>query len=141
MQQPHDTQRLPAHDRPGVQHAETRHFAEGGGRRGRGRLIALIAALLAVGLVATLVGLEFGMRNAIRNRIGDEITASLGSPAQVELGARPVLLSYIDGDLGSVRITTDGSPADGATGPAPQIDIRADGVRTEGDLTLSLIHI
>ena len=170
MQQPHDTQRLPAYDRPGVQHAETQQFAaasgtgsqgpgasdtggpwtaergpggpgsggsgaDGGSRRGRGPLIALIAALLAVGLVAALVGLEFGMRNAIKNRMSDEVTASLGSPAQVELGARPVILSYIDGNLGSVRITTDGSAADGATGPAPQIDIRADGVRTEGDLT------
>ncbi|MEB8325864.1 DUF2993 domain-containing protein [Dietzia kunjamensis] len=170
MQQPYDTQRLPAYDRPGVQHAETAQFAaapgtgaqgpgtsgsggpwtagrgpggpgsggpgtDGGGRRGRGPLIALIAALLAVGLVAALVGLEFGMRNAIKNRMSDEVTASLGSPARVELGARPVILSYIDGNLGSVRITTDGSAADGATGPAPQIDIRADGVRTEGDLT------
>lgn len=160
MQKPHDTQRLAAYDQPGVQHAETQQFpaaqgrggpggggdgpggpwtagadAASGGRRRRGPLIALIAVLAVVGLVAGLVGLEFGMRNAIKNRMSEEVTASLGSPAQVELGARPVLLSYIDGTLGSVRITTDGSAADGATGPAPQIDIRADGVRTEGDLT------
>lgn len=138
MQQPHDTQRLPAHDQPGVQHAETQQFpaADGAGRgRRRGPMIALIAVLAVIGLVAGLVGLEFGMRNAIKDRMSEEVTASLGSPAEIELGTRPVLMSYIDGNLGSVRITTDGSLADGATGPAPQIDIRADGVRSEGDLT------
>ncbi|UVE96552.1 DUF2993 domain-containing protein [Dietzia sp. B32] len=150
MQQPHDTQRLPAYDRPGVQHAETQQFptargdawtpdpapaADGAARRRRGPMIALVAVLAVVGLIAGLVGLEFGMRGAIKNRMAEEVTASLGSPAQVELGARPVLLSYLDGNLGSVRITTDGSAAEGATGPAPQIDIRADGVRSEGDLT------
>lgn len=137
MQQPYDTQRLPAYDQPGVQHAETRQFpaAPGPGRRRRGPIIALIAVLAVVGLIAGLVGLEFGMRNAIKDRMSQEVAASLGSPAQVELGARPVLLSYLDGNLGSVHITTDGSPAEGATGPAPRIDIRADGVRSEGEVT------
>ncbi|OAV77527.1 DUF2993 domain-containing protein [Dietzia sp. 111N12-1] len=164
MQKPHDTQRLPVHDQPGVQHAETQQFpaahgagsgadgartggrgpggpwtggsgSDGAGRWRRGPMIALIVVLAVAGLIAGLVGLEFGIRNAIKNRINEEVTASFGSPAQIELGARPVLLSYLDGSLGSVRITTDGSPAEGATGPAPQIDIRADGVRSEGDLT------
>ncbi|KAA0918829.1 DUF2993 domain-containing protein [Dietzia sp. ANT_WB102] len=154
MQQPYDTQRLPAYDQPGVQHAETQQFpgpgapgsgepwtdgrdssGRGAGRRRRGPMIALVVALAVIGLIAGLVGLEFGMRNAIKNRMSEEVTASLGSPAQVELGARPVLLTYIDGSLGSVHITTDGTPADGATGPAPQIDIRAEGVRSDGDLT------
>ncbi|PTM90356.1 Protein of unknown function (DUF2993) [Dietzia psychralcaliphila] len=98
-------------------------------------MIALIAAVAVVGLVAGVVGLEFGTRNAVENRIQDEVTASLGSPAQVELGARPVLLTYFGGDLGSVRITTDGTAAEGSNGPAPAIDIAADGVRAEGDLT------
>ncbi|MDX2356092.1 DUF2993 domain-containing protein [Dietzia sp. PP-33] len=150
----HDTQRFPAHDRPGVQNAETQQFAAapggygdaGGpgsahpdqarsGRRRRGPLIALVAAIAVIGLVAGVVGLEFGTRNAVENRIQDEVTASLGSPATVELGARPVLLTYFGGDLGSVRITTDGTAAEGSNGPAPAIDISADGVRAEGDLT------
>lgn len=140
MQPPHHTQRLPVHDRPDVHAAETQQFAAAPGgaeptRRGRGPVIALIAGLAVVGLLAGLVGLEFGTRNAIENRIRDEITASLGSPAQVELGARPVLLSYLGGDLGSVRITTDGSAAEGATGPAPAIDVTAEGVRSQGTVT------
>lgn len=140
MQPPHDTQQLPVYDRPGVHSAETQQFAAAPGgpgpsRRGRGPLIALIAGLAVIGLLAGLVGLEFGTRNAIENRIRDEITASLGSPAQVELGARPVLLSYFGGDLGSVRITTDGTALEGATGPAPAIDITAEGVRSEGEVT------
>ena len=143
--QPHDTQRLPAHDRPGVQNADTQQFAsarpnEGGaqsgsGSRRRGPIIALIAGLAVIAVIVGLVGLEFGLRNSIKQQMSEEITTSLGSPAEVELGARPVLLSYFSNTLGSVRITTDGSPADGATGPAPAIDIRAEGVRSEGDVT------
>ncbi|MBB1031989.1 DUF2993 domain-containing protein [Dietzia sp. SLG310A2-38A2] len=146
MQPRHDdTQRFPAHDRPGVQHAETQQFAtapagdrsdraDTGGKR-RGPMIALIAAIAVVGLIAGVVGLEFGTRNAVENQIQDEVTASLGSPAQVELGARPVILSYFGGDLGTVRITTDGNPAEGGNGPAPAIDITAEGVSTADDLT------
>lgn len=129
--QPHDTQQLPAHDRS--VHDSPAQVRPGGRRRGP--MIALIAVLAVAALLAGLVGLEFGLRNSIRNQIQQEVTASLGSPAQVELGARPVLLSYLTRSLGSVRITTDGSPADGAAGPAPAIDITAEGVRSEGDLT------
>ena len=143
--QPHDTQRLPAHDRPGVQNAETQQFAparpdegrdpSGSGSRGRGRTIGLVAGIAAILVVVALVGLEFGLRNAIKQQMSEEIAAALGSPAEVELGASPVLLSYFTGTLGSVRITTDGSPVEGATGPAPAIDIRAEGVRSEGEVT------
>ena len=169
--QPHDTQRLPAFDRPGVQNAETQQFpaapsaqggyplagsggpggpgqggpgsgvggsgAGGGGvkRRRRGPMIALFAGIAVILVVLGLVGLEFGLRNSIKDQMAQEITTSLGSPAQVELGATPVLLSYFNGTLGSVRITTDGSAAEGASGPAPAIDIRAEGVRSEGDVT------
>ena len=143
--QPHDTQRLPAHDRPDVQNADTRQFAtahtgaDGGGRakagRRRGPIIALIAGLAVIAVIAGLVGLEFGLRNSIKQQMADEVGTALGSTADVELGARPVLLSYFNGTLGSVRITTDGSAAEGATGPAPAVDIRAEGVRSEGDAT------
>ena len=86
-------------------------------------------------MIAGLVGLEFGLRNSIKQQMADEVGTALGSTADVELGARPVLLSYFNGTLGSVRITTDGSAAEGATGPAPAVDIRAEGVRSEGDAT------
>lgn len=137
--QPHDTQRLPAHDQPGVQHAPTEQFAPapagtGAGRR-PGRTVGIVAGIVAILLVVGLIGVEFGLRNSIKQQMNQEISATLGSPAEVELGARPVLLSYFSGTLGSVRITTDGSPAEGATGPAPAIDIRAEGVRSEGEVT------
>lgn len=145
--QPHDTQHLPAHDHPGVQNADTQQFSPahtragvagdghaGGGRR-RGPVIALIAGLAVIAVIVGLVGLEFGLRNSIKKQMSDEVATSLGSNAEVELGARPVLLSYFNGTLGSVRITTDGAAAEGATGPAPAVDIRAEGVRSEGDLT------
>ena len=150
MQPPHDTQRFPAHDHPGVQNAETQQFAvangstdhppsgqpgPAGAKRGRGPTLALIAALVLVILVVGVIGLEFGTRNAVKNQIQEEITSSLGSPAQVELGPQPVLLSYFGGPLGSIRITTDGTATEGSTGPAPAIDITAEGVRAEGDLT------
>ena len=152
MQPPHDTQRLPVYDRSGVQNAETQQFAAAGadpgpggsggsggsgrsGGRRRGPMIALITGIVVALLVVGAVGLEFGLRKSITDQMTAEVTASLGSPAEVDLGARPVLLSYFTGSLGSVRITTDGSPAQGATAPAPAIDITAEGVRSEGDLT------
>lgn len=137
--QPHDTQRLPAYDHPGVQHAPTGQFAPApagaGGTRRRGRTLGIVAGVVAILILVGLIGLELGTRNSIKRQMSQEISATLGSNAEVELGARPVLLSYFSGTLGSVRITTDGSPADGATGPAPAIDIRAEGVRADGDVT------
>lgn len=155
--QPHDTQRLPAYDQPGVQNADTQQFAaaypvaggsdngpaagasggRGGdtGRRRRGPIIALIGGVTVLVLILGLVGLEFGLRNSIKQQMTEEVATSLGSPAQVDLGARPVLLSYFTGTLGSVHLTTDGSPAEGATGPAPAIDVRAEGVSSEGETT------
>lgn len=158
MQPPRDTQRLPAFDQPGVQNAPTEQFAArpadagapppgggvgapppgdaAGGARGgslTGRRIVIGAVLLIVLLVAGAVGLEFGMRGAIKDNLREEISATLGSTPEVELGPQPVLLSYVTGTLGTIRITTDGAPAEGATGPVPAIDITAEGVRSEGE--------
>lgn len=145
MQPPHDTQRLPAHDRPGVQNHPTEQFATAGGPSGSGagsagsgrtgRRVAIGAVVAVVLLLAGAVGLELGTRNSIENSLSEEITAALGSTPEIHLGPQPVLLSFFTGSLGTVRITTDGVPAEGATGPAPAIDITADGVREEGDLS------
>ncbi len=155
MQPPRDTQRLPAHDQPGVQNFPTEQFATTGGpsssgsgsagpgstdtgptERGRtGKRIAIGAAVLVVLLIAGAVGLELGTRNSIENSLQEEITASLGSTPEIDLGPQPVPLSYFTGTLGTVRITTDGIPAEGATGPVPAIDITADGVREEGEFS------
>ena len=91
-----------------------------------------IWVLAIVLLVAGAVGLELGMRGAIKDNLRQEISATLGSTPEVELGPQPVLLSYVTGTLGTIRITTDGAPAEGATGPVPAIDITAEGVRSEG---------
>ena len=149
MQPPRDTQRLPAFDQPGVQNAPTEQFAarpadaaaplpgDGAGEpRGgslTGRRIVIGAVLLIVLLGAGAVGLELGMRGAIKDNLRQEISATLGSTPEVELGPQPVLLSYVTGTLGTIRITTDGAPAEGATGPVPAIDITAEGVRSEGE--------
>lgn len=140
MQPPKDTQRLPAHDQPEYQYAATEqiptaHASERSGGRRTGLKIAIGAAIVVVLLVVSLIGLEFGMRKSISDRLTQEVTASLGSPAEVDLGARPVLLSMFTDTLGTVRITTDGTTAEGATGPAPAIDITAEGVREEGETT------
>lgn len=160
MQPPRDTQRLPAHDQPGVQNSPTEQFATTGGpstsgpgstdrgstgtgptdtdptgRARTGKRIAIGAAVLVVLLIAGAVGLELGTRNSIENSLQEEITASLGSTPEIDLGPQPVLLSYFTGTLGTVRITTDGIPAEGATGPVPAIDITADGVREEGEFS------
>lgn len=144
MQPPKDTQRLPAHDQPEYQYAVTeeipaarapeRSGGRSGGRR-TGLMIAVGAVVVAVLLVVGLVGLELGMRKSISDRLTEEVTASLGSPAEVDLGPRPVLLSLFSDTLDSVRITTDGTAAEGATGPVPAIDITAEGVREQGDVT------
>lgn len=149
MQPPRDTQRLPAFDQPGVQNAPTEQFAarpadaaaplpgdgagepRGGSRTGRRIVIGAVLAIVL--LVAGAVGLELGMRGAIKDNLRQEISATLGSTPEVELGPQPVLLSYVTGTLGTIRITTDGAPAEGATGPVPAIDITAEGVRSEGE--------
>lgn len=140
MQPSNHTQRLPAHDRPEYQYAATEQIpaAGSGGRSGgwrTGTKIAVGAAVVVVLLVVAAVGLELGMRKSIGDRLNQEITATMGSPAEVDLGARPVLLSYFNDSLGSVRITTDGTPAEGVAGPVPAIDITAEGVREEGDVS------
>ena len=149
MQPPNETQRFPAHERPETQYAPTEQFpaAPGGARptadapleRNRGRrtglLVVLGAVVVLVLLVVGAIGVELGMRKSVRDRLTQEVTTALGSPAQVELGAGPVLLSVFNKTLGSVHITTDGTPAEGATGPAPAIDITAEGVRENGELT------
>lgn len=99
----------------------------------RGPIIALIAGIAVVLVVVGLVGLELGLRNSIKQQMS-RVTTALGSPAEVELGARPVLLSYVSGTLGSVRITTDGSPAAGATRPRPRDRHPGQG-SAEGDVT------
>ncbi|MFD2392815.1 hypothetical protein ACFSSF_01925 [Dietzia aerolata] len=58
-------------------------------RRRRGPMIALFAGIAVILVVLGLVGLEFGLRNSIKDQMAQEITTSLGSPAQVELGATP----------------------------------------------------
>lgn len=148
MQQPHDTQRLPAYEHPADPHGEhpTERFApvsepgsaspEAGRRRlGTGALVGLGVLALVVVLVVGLIGLELGLRKSVGDRLRQEASASLGSPAHVELGPRPVLLSVFDDTLGSVRITTDGAPADAAGEPAPAIDLTAEGLREEGNVT------
>lgn len=137
---PHDTQRLPAQDRPENQYPATEQIPVARARRpsGGGRTgvrIAIGAAVVVVLLVVAAIGLELGLRKSIGDRLKDEVTTSLGSPAEVDLGSRPVLLSYATGELGSVRITTDGNPVEGAAGPVPAVDITAEGVREDGDLT------
>ena len=149
MQPPNDTQRFPAHERPENQYAPTEQFAAAPGGAGpaaeaspgksRGRrtglMVGIGAVVVLVLLVVGAIGVELGMRKSISDRLNQEVTTALGSPAQVELGSGPVLLSFFDKTLDSVRITTDGSPAEGATGPAPAIDITAEGLREDGNLT------
>lgn len=152
MQPPQDTQRLPAYDdatgpdhfgpgssdhgRPDQAHgAPPTTRGRGGGRLGAGALTAIGAVTLVIVLLVGLVGLELGLRSSISDRLEQEVSASFGSNAEVELGPRPVVFSLVDDTLGSVHISTDGTPAEGSTGPAPVIDMTAEGVRTEGDLT------
>lgn len=162
MQPPNDTQRFPPHERPENQYAPTEQFAaapggtpggadqhgyqlagrdanadatSGRGGRRTGLMVGIGAAVVLVLLVVGAIGVELGMRKSVGDRLTQEVTSALGSPAQVDLGSSPVILSFFDSTLDSVHITTDGSPAEGATGPAPAIDITAEGVREEGELT------
>ncbi|HJC29012.1 MAG TPA: DUF2993 domain-containing protein [Candidatus Dietzia intestinipullorum] len=147
MEPSHHTQRLPAQDRPENQYAVTEQIpaADSGGRPGghtgartgwgTGTKVAVGAAVVLILLVVAAIGLELGLRKSIGDRLDREITTSMGSQADVDLGARPVLLSYFSGSLETVHITTDGTPAEGVAGPVPAIDITAEGVREEGDVT------
>src|SRR5699024_6311337 len=105
MEPSHHTQRLPAQDRPENQYAVTEQIP------------------------AADSGGRPGGHTGARTGWGT------GAKADVDLGARPVLLSYFSGSLETVHITTDGTPAEGVAGPVPAIDITAEGVREEGDVT------
>lgn len=155
MQPRKDTEQLPVYDQPGVQNAPTEQFAPaggaaaaghrgggpgsgndatGGGRR-TGRWVGIGAIVVVVLLIAGAVGLEMGTRKAITDNLREEISASLGSVPEVDLGSAPVLMTTFTGTINSVRITTDGTPAEGATGPVPAIDITAENVREDGDVS------
>lgn len=160
MEPPNDTQRFPAHERPENQYAVTEQFAaapaggsgsagsgpagsdagvgphsaKSSGRRA-GLMVAIGGVVVVVLLIVGAIGVELGMRKSIGDRLTEEVTAALGSPAQVDLGSAPVFMSLFDKTLDSVHITTDGTTVEGATGPAPAIDITAEGVREDGDVT------
>lgn len=105
------------------------------GGRNTGRWVGIGVIVLVVLLIAGAVGLEFGTRKAITDNLREEITASLGSVPEVDLGSAPVLMTTFTGTIGQVRITTDGTPAAGATGPVPAIDITAENIRQDGDVS------
>ena len=73
--QPHDTQRLPAYDHPGVQHAPTEQFAAApagaGGTRRRGRTLGIVAGVVAILILVGLIGLELG---SVWRRLGAQVT-------------------------------------------------------------------
>src|SRR5699024_11372935 len=111
MEPSHHPQRLPAQDRPGSQYAVTEQIpaADSGGRPGghtgartgwgTGTKVAVGAAVVLILLVVAAIGLELGLRKSIGDRLDREIATSMGSQADVDLGARPVLLSYFSGSL------------------------------------------
>lgn len=100
-----------------------------------GLMVAIGGVVVVVLLIVGAIGVELGMRKSIGDRLTEEVTSALGSPAQVDLGSAPIFMSLFDKTLDSVHITTDGTPAEGAAGPAPAIDINAEGVREDGDVT------
>src|SRR5699024_7994787 len=81
--------------------------------------------LILLGVAA--IGLELGLRKSIGDRLDREIATSMGSQADVDVGARPALLSYFSGSLETVPVTTDRTPADGVAGPGPATDLPAEG--------------
>ncbi|MEU2122852.1 LmeA family phospholipid-binding protein [Nocardia niwae] len=85
----------------------------------RGLLIAL--TVVAVLLATVLVGGEAYARHTVSNCISSQFEKEMGSKIDVSFGPKPMLLTWIDGKVPSVRVNS----ADSKFGPAVGMVVHA----------------
>src|SRR5690606_3258880 len=85
------------------------------------RTLWIALALVATLLVTVLVAAEVYARNRIANCISDQFEQEMGSTIDVGFGAKPLLLSWVDGKVSAVTVDSEGDKF----GPAVGMDVHA----------------
>ncbi|MEV6059669.1 DUF2993 domain-containing protein [Nocardia asteroides] len=89
-------------------------------RVGRRTLVIALAVVAAL-LVAAIVGTEAYARHRISSCISSSFEQQMGSSIDVSFGPKPMLLTYLDGKVGSVTVDSE----DNKFGPAIGMDVHA----------------
>ncbi|MGY0501872.1 LmeA family phospholipid-binding protein [Nocardia sp. FBN12] len=85
------------------------------------RPLVIALAVVAILLVAAIGGTEAYARHKISNCISGAFEQEMGSSIDVGFGLRPVLLSYVDGKVGSLTVDSE----DNKFGPAVGMAVHA----------------
>ncbi|WP_446225424.1 LmeA family phospholipid-binding protein [Nocardia sp. IBHARD005] len=85
------------------------------------RPLVIALAVVAVLLVAAIGGTEAYARNKVSRCISSAFEQQMGSGIDVGFGLRPILLSYVDGKVGSVTVDSE----DNKFGPAVGMVVHA----------------
>lgn len=85
------------------------------------RTLVIALAVVATLLVTALVGAELYARQRISSCIADQFEQEMGSTIDVDFGAKPLLITWIDGKVSSVTIDSQGDKF----GPAVGMDVHA----------------
>ncbi|WP_280339764.1 LmeA family phospholipid-binding protein [Nocardia neocaledoniensis] len=86
------------------------------------RTLVIAVVVVAVLLVAAIVSTEAYARHQISRCISSSFEQQMGSSIDVSFGPKPMLLTYVDGKVGSVRIESENNQF----GPAVGMDVRAE---------------
>ncbi|MFC4375880.1 DUF2993 domain-containing protein [Nocardia halotolerans] len=85
------------------------------------RTLVIALAVVAVLLVAALAGTEAYARHQISRCISGQFEQEMGSSIDVSFGPKPMLITYLDGKVGSVNIESQ----DNKFGPAQGMVVHA----------------
>ena len=99
-------------------------------RRNRGKILAWTSATLALVLVIGLVGSELFFRNRAQSCMEKAFSDLTGSPTNVALSKKPVLLQAMSNEFPYVQVDTKNESGTGMT-----LHARAEGIQRSGDDT------
>lgn len=85
------------------------------------RTLVIALTLVTTLLVTVLVAAEVYARHNISKCISDQFEQQMGSKIDVDFGAKPLLITWIDGKVSSVTINSEGDKF----GPAVGMDVHA----------------
>jgi len=85
------------------------------------RTLIIALALVSTLLVTVLVAAEAYARHSISKCISDQFEQQMGSKIDVDFGAKPLLITWIDGKVSSVTVDSEGDKF----GPAVGMDVHA----------------
>lgn len=90
-------------------------------RRNRRRIALIVALVVVLAVVATAAGAEAYIRHRSGQCIASQVEQELGSKVDVDFGPKPLLLTALDHEVGSVSVDSD----DAKFGPAVDMQVHA----------------